>query len=556
MTKNYKVALITVTQMDIAITAIAGVLQDNEINTKLLNLQTDEYGDPEKYSSHVINQVKNLLSEVEYVGISVHDMFFKRAVFLSKKIKERFPNIIIVMGGIHAELYPDECIQIPHVDAVCVGDGYYAFLDLIRNWNIRDKVDILNCWVKLEDGSIKKTNNTGFITEDDINKLPMPDYTYNNYWLLEDNTENIRWMGDYSGVYSFKQHQIGHKNTYVFSFMTGCIHRCSYCNNWARYLAHYDLYGKNAPRVRYKSSKRMIEEIYYVKRNHKVNFVYIADNDLCIRTLNEIQTFSTLYKQKISLPFYIQVSPDTLNEEKLKSLIDAGLTELNMGIQTIDRININMYNRNITDDYILHITEMINKYVKKGYIDSFYDFIIFNAAMTRDDLIEMIDFIRKIPVPFDQVSHHLTLGPEVELYKKFQNDNLIYARDLEKMYESNYHDFDFDEYSTFPNFYLNLIIEWMAGRHDHHNIGRLPRNPEKIIEKSFCQEIRNLDKNVYNILEKNTYGKDDIRDFLLSKEVEEVLTENINILKFINSNLPELLYTNQKQEGVYRDEEN
>ena len=158
-TIGYRAALITVTQMDIGITAIAGVLRSNDIPAMIINLQTDESGDPVKYPQKVIDQVIELINGIEYVGISVHDMFFRRACFLSDRIKAVYPDTVVVMGGIHAELYPEECIEIPSVDAVCIGDGYYSFMDLIRKWNKRDELDILNTWVRLDNGKIKKTPN-------------------------------------------------------------------------------------------------------------------------------------------------------------------------------------------------------------------------------------------------------------------------------------------------------------------------------------------------------------------------------------------------------------
>ena len=199
------------------------------------------------------------------------------------------------------------------------------------------------------------------------------------------------------------------------------------------------------------------------------------------------------------------------------------------------------------------MTEMVNKFAKKRQIDVFYDFIIFNAALTQKDLFEMINFIRRIPTPFDQVSHHLTLGPEVALYHKFKEENTVLPRDLQKMYESNYHEFNFTEYQDFPNFYLNLIIEWMAGRHDSQDIGRLPRNPKNFL-KTAC--FSTLQENVPATaagLKNIALSTKDIRDFLLHPATLQLIENNNNVLKMINYTLPEIIYTNQKNYGVYRD---
>lgn len=478
---EYKVALLTVTQMDIALTALAGVLRSNGIPAKIISLQTDENGHPTEYSESVVKETLNLLKGIDFLGISVADLFFKRALFIARRIKEYYPHIIIVLGGIHAELYPEECLKESYIDGVCVGDGYQAILDLVNKWHNRHNEDISNMLIKLSGGSIKKCIKFDFFDNTALDRTAIPDYSYEHYWMLIN--DHINWMAEYDGVYSCSHHQIGHKDTFVVSFMTGCIHNCLYCNNWARFLKHQQYAKKKLPRVRYKSPQRMIAELSEILKLHQVKFLNIMDNDFFIRPISEIHEFSKLYKEYIGLPFYIMGSPDTITEEGLLCLNDAGLVELNIGLQTINRVNKVMYHRdyNLDDDQIIAKTKMVNRFVKQGKIDVFYDFIIFNAASTKEDLIDTINFIRQIPIPFDQVVHHLTLGPEVSLYHKFKNEDMVLPRDLDKMYESNYHEFKLEEYQSFPHLYLNLIMEWMGGRHDEKQVGRLPRDPNHFV---------------------------------------------------------------------------
>lgn len=553
MKNNYKVALLTVTQMDIGITALAGVLRDCDIPAMLLNLQTDEHGNPDTYPPEVVTQAIRLLEGVEFVGISVQDLFFRRALFMAEKIKEHSPKTVIIIGGVHAEIYPEECLKSSAVDAVCIGDGFRTIVDFVTNWHQRDTVAISNAWIKDTTGAVKKNPVLDYYDNRDLDATPLPDYTYDHYWMLHNG--KIIWMKEYNYLYSFAHHQIGHKNTYVVSFMTGCIHNCLYCNNWTRFLKHEQFAGKHLPRVRYKSPERIIRELTAIKDYHDVRFFNIMDNDFCARPLKQIKEFSTRYKQQIGIPFYIMASPDTVSEEKINTLIEAGLVELNIGLQTIQRVNADMYNRSLgmDDDKIIAMTRLVNKYAEKKQIDVFYDFIIFNPAMTRDDLLEMINFIKRIPTPFDQVSHHLTLGPEVALYHKFKDENIVLPRDLRKMYESNYHEFNLMEYQEFPNLYLNLTIEWMAGRHDEKEIGRLPRNPKEFLHTEAFAAVGNLAPKVATRLEEATRETDDIRDFLLHPTVLSILEYDFDVLQTINDTLPEVLYSNQRNIGVYHD---
>lgn len=542
-TTHYDLALLTCTEMDLALLALAGDLKAKGKKTLIINLQTDEYGDPNRYPDEVVARVLELLKGIPFVGFSVFDMFFNRVVFLIKKTKQTYQDAKIVLGGVHAELYPEECISIDEVDAVCVGDGYQALAELIDSWNDREYIELLNMWVKLDDGAIKKTTKVHFFSNKELDQLPMPDYSFKDYWVLDAKTNKL--IKDI-GNYHVTQHQVGHEQSFVVSFMTGCIHRCSYCNVWAKYQRNITINAVNFPPCRKKSPARVIDELKEIKKLAP-RFLVIMDNDFCIRTEEEIKEFSKAYKRDIFLPFYCMVSPDTISEKKLTALIEAGLVELNMGIQTTGKVNRLLYNRPISDNQILQVTSMINKYVKLGHIDAFYDFIIFNAAMTRQDLIEMIQLIRKIPEPFDQVSHHLTLGPEVELYKRFKKEGKIYYRDLQKMYESNFHEFDFDEYISFPNFYLNLILEWMAGRHDDKLVGRLPRNPAEFMLAPPMLEVKKRFRPVYDSLYSISAEFEDVRDFLLDERVLDKIEFEYSVLKLINNKLPVLIYSNQKR---------
>ena len=550
---EYRVALITVTQMDAGITALAGVLTSSGIPTMLISLQTDEYGDPYVYPDAIVEETITLLKGIKFIGISVHDLFFRRAIFIAEKIKSASPDTVIAMGGIHAEIYPEECISCPAIDAVCVGDGYQAILDIVTGWNSRHINPLSNTWVKLENGSIVKSTELRYYENEDLDSLPIPDYSYKHYWMLVDG--KLMWLGNYHGVYSFAHHQIGHKETYVVSFMTGCIHNCLYCNNWTRFLKHEKLAGRSLPRVRYKSPGIVVEELSFIKKHHSVQFLNIMDNDFFIRPLEQIKKFYELYRQRIGLPFYVMASPDTFDDEKLQLLISAGLVELNIGLQTVQGVNVDMYNRqfHMDDDQVIEMTDVINKYVRERKIDVFYDFIIFNAAMTQEDMVDMINFIRRIPTPFDQVSHHLTLGPEVELYHKFKDCNIVLPRDLKKMYESDYHEFDLKEYKTFPNLYLNLILEWMSGRHDEEYVGRITRDPRIFLNSRMLIPLKTKYPDIYKTLDVVAQESGDIRDFLLHEKTRTCIADCYEVLDLINSKLPGVVYTNQQNIGVYHD---
>ena len=54
----------------------------------------------------------------------------KHYIALNQRIKKEFPEIFTIMGGPHPTFYPDMIHQTT-LDAICIGEGEEAFLELI-----------------------------------------------------------------------------------------------------------------------------------------------------------------------------------------------------------------------------------------------------------------------------------------------------------------------------------------------------------------------------------------------------------------------------------------
>jgi radical SAM superfamily enzyme YgiQ (UPF0313 family) len=52
------------------------------------------------------------------------------------KIKQKFPKIITIMGGPHATFFP-EILEEANLDAVCIGEGEYAFLEFLDSMPLK-----------------------------------------------------------------------------------------------------------------------------------------------------------------------------------------------------------------------------------------------------------------------------------------------------------------------------------------------------------------------------------------------------------------------------------
>lgn len=67
----------------------------------------------------------------------------------SRIVKQHFSDIPVIMGGIHPTICPEEVIQEPSVDMICIGEGEDALLELCDAIESHKMITaIQNLWIK------------------------------------------------------------------------------------------------------------------------------------------------------------------------------------------------------------------------------------------------------------------------------------------------------------------------------------------------------------------------------------------------------------------------
>jgi len=118
------------------------------------------------------------------------------------------------------------------------------------------------------------------------------------------------------------------------------------------------------------------------------------------------------------------ISPTTVTEAKIKYLVDAGMTSVEMGIQSgSDNLNKNIYERYQTAKDVLNAAKILNKF--KDKIIPKYQFILFNEYESEEDIIESINLIKMLPAPYLMQCFTLSLFKGSELYNRYLRDGYI-----------------------------------------------------------------------------------------------------------------------------------
>lgn len=444
-----KVTLITVNNnvVEHGIRSISAYLKRNGIQTQLLFLGLGlDYS--KNFDDAILQKIKEKVNDSDIIGITTMSLGWPRAVQLIRFLKANV-SIPLIVGGIHATAKPDECLQ--EVDRVCVGEGENAMLSLLKG---RNKTHIPNLLVKTDKGLIRNESQE---LPQDLDIFGIPDYDPKTH-LIYENGDLVPFTGKHIG----KQ--------YYLHTARGCPHSCTYCiNSFLRRI-----YANKGNYMRKRSIPNVMEELEQMRRLFPdVRKIFISDDTFFYRSMDELTLFAQEYKKKIGLPFGCYASPLTMDERKLQLLIDAGLCELQIGVQTgSDRMNSQVYKRHMPSANTLATSRILNKYANRIVID--YQFIISNPYETRDDLLQTLRLIQSMPKPFTVNTFNLSYFFGTPLYELAVNDGIIRC---EADTATQFHFYDIQNHMKLKKLkerYLNSMMFWIAGKHTTTRYGFVP----------------------------------------------------------------------------------
>ena len=394
------------------------------------------------YGQDILNKIFSLCHDSQLVGLSLMTHHYSIACDLTRQLKRNL-SAPIIWGGIHPTVTPEDCLET--ADLVCVGEGETSVLELAHRLQAGQEINgIPGIWCR-QKGSII-ANSHGALAPD-LDNLPFLDYSFDDHHLLVDgvlqpmNPEN--WRRHNLRFFPPLNHGSPPRPAYQIVSARGCPFVCSFCGETP--LAE-KIYGRRYFRKR--SVDNVIKELEWARETFPfIGEVCFCDDTFPSRSLAEIRHFTQEYQVRIGLPFYVLASPVNVVKDKFDLLVDAGLTNMGMGIQSGSHRTINLYKRQRCGnvEQSLQAARLLNSY--KGRLLPYYDFIVENPYETREDLLDTVRLLIDLPRPYVTRAYALSFFPGTPLYDQASADGLLFA------------DFDKTFGQRSQGGYLNFIID-------------------------------------------------------------------------------------------------
>ena len=409
------------------------------------------------WAAAAVEEFLERIRDRDLIGMSLMTNTFHRASVLSKRIRDAGIKAPIVWGGTHPTVAPDESMEV--ADAICVGEGEEPMLLLAEHLEAgKDPTGISSLGFRAGGpfGNKAPIRNSVRTLERELDDYPFPDYELETHWVAgREGLEPAR-LDNLRGTL----HRLRIETT------RGCPYPCTFCNN----AALLKVYRGKGTWVRKRSADNVIAEIRQARACFPtIEAVNVVDDLFFVRSEEDIEEFAVKYKAQVDLPLELDAFPNTITEQKVKSLTRVPIGLISMGIQSGSEDTLkNIYKRPTP---IEKIVEGIDLFHRFG-IRAEYHYIISNPYESEKNVIETMRFI---------ADHHrgravlrvfpLMFYPGTPLYDQARADGLIGQRDeyaYEYMYTGSLQFAKHDFLGTWLRIVLHLknngLPRWAAHR--------------------------------------------------------------------------------------------
>lgn len=270
----------------------------------------------------------------DIIGISFGTQIRFNAFDLARLAKKELPSSLIVAGGPHPTLCPQDTLEnIPEIDIICRGEGEYSFLDLVKAIDQKGSLaSVLGISFRDETGRV--IHNSPQPPIKDLDTLPLP-------------ARDLLPMEKYE-----QKTTLSKKRCTNIMSTRGCPYQCVFCSV-SKQWGH---------QIRYRSAKNVVDEIAQVLKDYPfLQAIRFFDDVFTMDKKRVLEICQLIIERKLNISWECEARANTIDAEIVEAMKKAGCEFIDLGIESgSDRILKNI-KKNITVKQAIEAAKTIKK---------------------------------------------------------------------------------------------------------------------------------------------------------------------------------------------------
>ncbi len=301
---------------------------------------------------------------------------------------------LVVAGGAHMALYPEETLSYDFIDYGIVGEGDESTVELVAALEGGRPVEDIRGLAYKKDSQVR-VNGARIV--DDLDRLPFPAY-------------HLLPMDRYSSI-------IGLHPVSTAVTTRGCPYRCGFC-----------VKGPSDERFRTRSPRNVVDEMEMLVKRHHAAEVMFYDDVLTLRRKHIVGICEEILRRGLRVQWESPTRINRVDPELLELMHRAGCRVLRYGVESGDPGILALMNKAIDIDQVRRVF----RWTREAGIETFAYFILGYAQETPVTMRRTIDLAKELDP--DYVMFTLaTPYPRTSLYELAVEQGIVtgdYWRDF------------------------------------------------------------------------------------------------------------------------------